>query len=409
MSNSVEFDILIVGGGMVGSTLACLLAENEHCQGLKIALVEAKDFSVRDFERGFDPRVVALSNSSVEILKQAGAWSHIASSRISSYKDMVVWDGEGTANISFSCHDIRTLQLGYIVENSKLLSALHTQLQSNKRIQIFESALVSEISGSESGKRCIILNTPNNNIQLKTGLLIAADGANSSIRNLLKFPVREWDYGHQAVVTTVKTEYPHQETAWQRFTAQGPIALLPLRDDSHAEVGQHFSSLVWSAEEELATKLSTMDDNDFCKNLSRAFENKLGQVLKVDKRYCLPLKQRHAETYIQDGVALVGDAAHTIHPLAGQGVNLGLYDVQILAEEIARSQQRAFSVSDFSVLQRYERRRQGHNLLAMATMEGFKRLFSSELPLVNILRNAGMRFFDKQTWLKNKLIQIASG
>lgn len=412
MKKSQHFDVLIVGGGMVGCTLASLLSENEASAHLRIALIEADEGEAEISAEAFDARVVALSNMSVQILESAGVWREISAQRLCPYKEMYVWDGEGTADIRFACHDIREQQLGYIIENSVILKALREKLSTTSQLTFFKPARVKDVmlaSSVEDKLQVINVERGGEELLLSGHLVIAADGAHSSVRSLLNMPTREWDYGHTAIVTTVETEFAHRSTAWQRFTSSGPIALLPLSDDLDANKTQKYCSLVWSAESELAARLIQMNDDEFCQQLSRAFEFKLGDVVHTDRRFALPLRQRHAESYVQPGLALVGDAAHTIHPLAGQGVNLGLYDVQVLAEEIARSQQREFGLDDFSILQRYQRRRQSHNLLAMATMEGFKRLFAAQHPAVRWVRNTGLRYFNQQAWLKNKLVKLASG
>lgn len=412
MTEHSGFDVLIVGGGMVGCSLACLLLEQEADSQLKIALIEADASEAEVSRTHFDARVVALSNMSIAILKRIGVWEFVLAQRVCPYREMYVWDGDGTADVHFSCHDIRENQLGFIVENAVVLQALREKLASSSRLTIFKPAKVLdiELAGDAAEKyQRVLLEYQGQTQVLESQLVVAADGARSSVRDLLNIPTREWDYGHTAIVTTVETSCEHRYTAWQRFTQSGPIALLPLSDDFDVAKKQKFCSLVWSAEADLAAKLNKMSDAEFCDSLGRAFEYKLGEIVHADRRHALPLRQRHAQRYVLPGLALVGDAAHTIHPLAGQGVNLGLYDVQVLAEEIARSQRREFAIGDFSILQRYERRRQSHNLLAMATMEGFKRLFAAQAPALRWLRNTGMRYFNQQAWLKNKLAQLASG
>lgn len=405
------FDVLIVGGGMVGCTLACLLNTHPHTTHLKVAVVEADEQEPEISNTHFDARVVALSNLSRSILVDIDAWAAIAAQRLCAYKEMYVWDGEGTADVHFSSYDIREQQLGFIIENAVVLKALREKLSVAAQTVLFKPSRVKDLALASNAEdvQSVTLISGSNETTLHAALVVAADGAHSSVRTLLNMPTREWDYGHTAIITTVECEQEHKLTAWQRFTSSGPLAFLPLSDDLNANKPQRYCSLVWSAETQLAAKLKELNDAAFCEQLGRAFEFKLGKILHTDSRYALPLRQRHAESYVRPGLALAGDAAHTIHPLAGQGVNLGLYDVKVLAEEIARSQQREFLLTDYSILQRYQRRRQSHNLLAMATMEGFKHLFASQDLAVRWMRNTGMRFFNQQAWLKNKLIRLASG
>ncbi len=404
ISSANAFDIVIVGGGIVGSTLACALGVDERIGKRRIALLEANK-KLRAFSGdSFDPRVVALSGESKKILDNIGIWRQVLNQRACPYYHMHVWDAEGTGEMHFDCDDLHEDSLGHIVENSVLLKALWEKIEQLDSVEFYHNLAVESVKlkAGENSPTTIVLAGGK---ELTTSLLIAADGSNSTLRTLLDMPVREWDYGQEAVITTVKTEKGHGFTAWQRFTLNGPIAFLPLQnkgDDSHC-------SIVWSADTGLAEQLVKLETAAFCEQLGRDFEYRLGRVLDADTRYAIKLVQRHAKDYIRPGVALVGDAAHTIHPLAGQGVNLGLYDVQVLAEEILRARIREIPLDDFSLLQRYERRRKTHNLLAMGAMEGFKRLFGADDPAVRWLRNTGMRFFNGQGWIKKRLAKMASG
>jgi 2-octaprenylphenol hydroxylase len=240
---------------------------------------------------------------------------------------------------------------------------------------------------------------------LQADLLVAADGALSRVRELMDFATREWDYGHSALVASVETERPHEATAWQRFLPSGPLAFLPLP----GEEGRHFCSIVWSIRQELVDDLLAASDQEFCARLEQAFERRLGGVLGVSRRFAFPLRQRHAIDYVQPGVALVADAAHTIHPLAGQGINLGLQDVAVLAEEILAATARGANPGRLDVLRRYQRRRKGENLAMMAAMDGFKRLFEQQALPVRWLRNVGMRGVGRLTPVKQRLMRHAMG
>ena len=419
--DKADFDIVIVGGGMVGCALACAIAGNEHCKGLNIALLEAASESANkkanekpesDSEK-FDSRVVALSNKSREFLQTLGVWQSLSLQRHCPYKEMFVWDGEGTGSIRFDCHDIRENQLGYIVENNIVIAALRKKIAELENVQFIYNARVSDIQFEVIGERPlqeIAVSVDGDTQTIKTRLILAADGARSNVRDMAGLPTREWDYGHSAIIATIETEKSHDYTARQRFTSSGPIAFLPLLDEALSSAkSTAYCSLVWSAETDLATALMALNDEEFALKLGAAFEEKSGKVLSVGTRHCIPLRQRYAKSYIRQGLALVGDAAHSIHPLAGQGVNLGLYDALAITDEIARSQVRQFPLEDFSILQRYERERQSHNILAMAAMEGFKRLFASDQLAFRWLRNFGMQHFDQTLWLKKKLMKVASG
>jgi len=240
---------------------------------------------------------------------------------------------------------------------------------------------------------------------LNTSLLIAADGARSRVRDLAGFATREWDYGQRAIVATVRTRKAHEFTAWQRFMRTGPLAFLPL-----CEAGDdHLASIVWSAETQFAEELMQLDEKRFCARLGEAFEYRLGEIDAVSQRFAFPLRQRHAKTYAQAGIVLVGDAAHNIHPLAGQGVNRGLLDVATLHQEILRALARDLPLADYSILRRYQRARLGSNLSMMSAMESFKRLFGSRSLAINWLRNTGLRQVDAIVPLKKFIISAALG
>ncbi|MDG1311744.1 MAG: UbiH/UbiF/VisC/COQ6 family ubiquinone biosynthesis hydroxylase [Porticoccaceae bacterium] len=401
--SSNQYDVIVVGAGMIGAAMACLLAKQsrDYQSGpLKIALVEARPAPEFDTER-FDPRVAALTEKSRQLMERCGVWDATAAKRVSPYLAMEVWDAEGTGRIQFDCHDIHQPCLGHIVENSALVEALLTEIAEADSVDMFCPSLIADYGNTDQGI----------SIELQDGthlfgdLLVAADGANSAIRKHFNFETVEWEYGHQAIVTTIRTEQPNQQTAWQRFMPTGPLALLPLNNQGD----QHHCSIVWSQKIELAEGLVALDDQQFCAELSRASEHCLGQVVEVEQRFSIPLRQRHAKDYVIPRVVLVGDAAHSIHPLAGQGANLGFSDIDVLAEEIARAVERDIDLGDLSILKRYQRRRKPENLATMAAMEGFKRLFAADPPAVRLLRNLGMSTLNEISPIKNQLIKIAMG
>lgn len=399
-----DYDLIIVGAGLVGATLACAIAQTDAAQNLRIAVIEASS-EVQNFSgKNFDPRVVALTHASQKLLTDIGCWDDIVAQRVCAYREMKVWDGEGTAAIEFDCAEVQQSHLGHIVENSVVVNQLRERMAQQKNIFLIQPAAVAHVIPAQA-------EFPRVRVQLTSGdeitttLLIAADGAQSKVRELAEFSTREWDYGQQAIITTVRTEQPHEFTAWQRFMRTGPLAFLPLQYDGDA----HSCSIVWSADDALAAELMAQDDEAFCNHLTAAFEARLGRVISCDKRYSIPLRQRHATTYIQPGIALVGDAAHNIHPLAGQGVNLGLQDVLVLAQEIERALGRGIPLADYSILRRYQRQRLAGNLGMMTAMEGFKRLFGSRSLSVNWLRNTGMRQLNSVAAIKKIIINSALG
>ncbi|MFP5336898.1 MAG: 2-octaprenyl-3-methyl-6-methoxy-1,4-benzoquinol hydroxylase [Gammaproteobacteria bacterium] len=395
----MQADLIIVGAGMVGSTLALALEGS----GLNIVVLDASPLEVADFDPlgGFEPRVSALSAASQRILQRVGAWPGIAARRASPYTDMHVWDGSGTGQIHFSAETVHAEVLGHIVENRVVQDALLETMRRGGRLQLIGDARVEQLTQTAEGWRL----TLGDGRELHTPLMIAADGANSAIRRLAGCETREWDYLHQAIVTSVRCSEAHQRTAWQRFTDDGPLAFLPLERDGD----RHWCSIVWSVTEAEARRLMALDDLAFCAALERAFEQRLGEVLEVDPRVCIPLRQRHAKRYVQPGLALIGDAAHTIHPLAGQGVNLGLLDAAVLAEVLEAAIARGERVADTRVLSRFERRRMPHNLAMMAAMEGFERLFQADLLPLRWLRNAGLKAVEALPEAKALFVRQALG
>ncbi len=377
----MQADLIIVGAGMVGSTLALALEGS----GLDILVLDASPLEAADFDPqgGFEPRVSALSAASQRIFERLGAWPGMSARRVSPYTDMHVWDGSGTGQIHFSAETVHAEVLGHIVENRVVQDALLETMQRRGGQRLLGAARLERLERTPQGWQL----TLDDGRQLNAPLLVAADGANSAVRRLAGCETREWDYLHQAIVTSVRCSEPHQRTAWQRFTDDGPLAFLPLERDGD----QHWCSIVWSVTELEARRLMALDDVAFRAALGRAFEQRLGEVEEVDPRLCIPLRQRHAKRYVQPGLALIGDAAHTIHPLAGQGVNLGLLDAAVLAQVIEAAMARGERPEDIRVLSRFERRRMPHNLAMMAAMEGFERLFQADPLPLRWLRNTGLK------------------
>ncbi|OGT70890.1 MAG: hypothetical protein A3H44_05365 [Gammaproteobacteria bacterium RIFCSPLOWO2_02_FULL_57_10] len=432
---ATDFDIVIVGAGMVGASLACALAETD----LRIAVLDSQIIDTPTSSSGafadlpFDPRVSAITPASQAFFKAFDVWDAIAARRCSPYTDMHVWEADGTGSIHFSAADIHADVLGHIIENSVILAALHEKLQKQKNVTLLAPVTLQELQpemtaeSASPGRIGLVLAEDR---QLSTRLLVAADGANSRVRELAGFQVREWDYEHHAIVTTVRTELPHQQTAIQRFMDEGVLAFLPLspcgsgpcprsdiadnsiagRARSHmSKDDQHYCSIVWSVVPDHAQRLMSLNDSAFAQALESAIESRLGAIVHVDKRYSFPLRQRHASSYVQKGIALIGDAAHTIHPLAGQGANLGLLDASALANEICQAHAVGRDFADMRTLRRYQRRRIGHNLGMMWLMEGFKHLFADQPLPLRWLRNAGMSGLDRVVPVKNRIMRSAMG
>jgi len=394
----MDADLIIVGAGMVGSTLALAL----QGQGLDVLLLDGGSLEVAPWapEAPFEPRVSALSCASQRILERLGAWDGIAARRIAPYGEMRVWDGSGTGQIHFSAASVHAEVLGHIVENRVVQDALLERLRASD-VGLLPGARLDHLRRSGDGW----LLTLGDGRELRTPLLIAADGANSAVRRLAGCATREWDYLHHAIVTSVRCAEEHRRTAWQRFTDDGPLAFLPLERDGD----RHWCSIVWSTTPEQAKRLMALDHEAFAKALGDAFERRLGEVLEVDPRLCIPLRQRHARHYAEPGLALIGDAAHSIHPLAGQGVNLGFLDAAVLAETLLHARTRGERLADQRVLSRFERRRMPYNLAMMGAMEGFERLFQADPLPLRWLRNAGMKLVERLPEAKALFVRQALG
>lgn len=407
MADARQFDIVIVGAGIAGASQA--LALSGH--GLRIALVEARPLQLPALPAtsaidDFDLRVSALTPRSRQFLETLGAWDAIADYRFCTYRHMTVWDAQGTGQIEFDDSDVGGAPLGHIVENRVIVNALVQQLQGASDIVLYEGSGVAACERVDDGAGKMVMHlTLDDAAVIEAQLVVAADGALSRVRQAMSFETREWDYGHHALVATVAVERPHQSTAWQSFSPAGPLALLPL----HAENGQSLVSIVWSQNEEEAQALLAMDDTAFCNALTQASEQRLGAAVACSQRVAFPLRQRHAVDYVQPGVALVGDAAHTIHPLAGQGINLGLADAAALAQTLIEARSRGEGLGDLAVLRRYQRLRKGDNLLMMAAMDGFKRLFEEPALPIRWLRNTGMRALDGLVPIKAQIMRHAMG
>lgn len=411
---SSHFDVIVVGGGMVGLTcaLACV-AEAKSAnvtQALKVAVIESQPTPVEWNAEQFDKRVSALTEASRRIFQHLGVWDEMAQTRVSPYQHMHVWDADGVGKIEFHAADIQAPELGHIVENNLIVSTLTRQAQQHPQIELLYGAGVAELSEYKEGLRNIELE---NGERLSANLIVAADGALSTIRTLADIGLKEIPYHHNGIVTTVRTEKEHGFTAWQRFSEDGPLAFLPLSKElkeSEAaahHTDNHYSSIVWSVTPEKTEQLMALNEEEFRHALGAAIEFRLGEITEVEPRFHFPLFERHAKQYVLPGLALIGDAAHTIHPLAGQGVNLGFLDAAVLAEEVQRAFSADVTPGNLDILKRYQRRRRGDNQAMIYSMMGFKKLFEQSSLPVRWVRNRGLDLLDQNDWLKNPIAAYA--
>ena len=389
------YDIIIVGGGMVGATLACGLAE--EAEELKIAVIDSHEPQLSWDENSYDLRVSAITRASQKLFKEIGVWQNICEQRVSPYREMFVWDSGNSAELHFDSADMGETDLGHIIENRVIVKALQQRLKTFSQIDVYCPAQIEQIDFQTDTTNIIL----KDNIALSAKLLIGADGARSLVRQKADIAVKGWDFDQAALVTTVKTEKHHQDTAWQRFLSSGPLAFLPLTAG--------YSSIVWSTSPEEAKRLSHISTDEFALEIEQSFDSKLGRITSVAERAVFPLRLFETLNYVKPRLALVGDAAHTIHPLAGQGVNLGLADVATLIDVVTDALSEKKDIGDLKVLRRYERWRRAENRTMIIAMDGLKRLFGSELSAVKELRGLGLKMTNKITPLKNLIMQQAMG
>lgn len=389
------YDIIIIGSGIVGATTALALSKNPT---LKIALLEANPVTANWNASQYDHRVSAISLASKKILQHNSIWNAITKKRISPYLQMSVWDEAGRDQLNFDCAKINESTLGYIIEDSVIRTSLLEKIQDSSAIEFMQPIKLTSLKNSSD---CVELVTSENKT-LTTKLVIAADGANSWVREQAGIELKTWDYEQTAIVATVKTELPHAATARQRFLSTGPLAFLPLSDPRTC-------SIVWSAQHSYADGLLKLNDDEFCQRLGFLFENKLGKITHASARFHFPLRMRHAKNYVQSRIALIGDAAHTIHPLAGQGVNLGLLDAAAIVEVIEEAIQKRRDFSSLATLRRYERWRKTDNLTMLATVDVLKHLFIKQNQTVQTVRNVGLSLTDFLMPLKKFFMNYAVG
>ena len=389
-------DVIVIGAGMVGAAAALGCAR----QGLQVVLVEAFEPNT-EFNPGFvNNRVSALTRASENLLVDLGIWPDMKRMRVEPYTDMHVWDASGKGSIHFDAAEIAEPSLGHIVENHVTQLALWKALQQHEKVSTVCPDKVVDVDRDGSGSKVRLAS----GLTLTASLVVVADGKKSAVRDMLAIETSGWLYDQHAIVATITTEKGHQHTAWQRFMEKGPLALLPLGHNNDKSC-----SIVWSTSPQQAEQLMAQDEQAFCAALTEASEGVLGNVIKVEDRGVFPLELKHAKTYIREGFVLVGDAAHAIHPLAGQGVNLGFLDVIALLEVIsnARSQQR--DIGGMHTLRKFERERKGSNITMLAAMDGFKRLFSNDDMLLSKMRNTGLSFVDNLGPLKQFFVRYAMG
>lgn len=380
-----RFDVAVVGGGMVGAAMALGLVK----QGKKVALIEGVEPKPYQASQPLDIRISAISKSSVDLLESLGAWQHIKSMRVFAYRGLETWEHEN-CHTRFDAASLGLPLLGYMVENRLIQLGIWQELEAFEGIELFCPDTLDRVV-FDDGKADIVLNS---GVKLQADLIVGADGANSKVRQQANIGITAWDYRQDCMLINVHTDAQEVDITWQWFTPHGPRSYLPM--------GEGKACLVWYDSPERIKQLSQLTHQQLKQEIEMHFPSRVGEV-SVDSVASFPLKRRHAHKYVNRGAVLVGDSAHTINPLAGQGVNLGFKDVAALLKTL--------SSGDYSYenLAKYQKVRKADNLLMQTAMDAFYLGFSNDLPPIKLLRNIGLRLADSAGPLKHKALKYALG
>ncbi|MFZ9035430.1 MAG: UbiH/UbiF/VisC/COQ6 family ubiquinone biosynthesis hydroxylase [Francisellaceae bacterium] len=392
---TMNFDVIVVGGGMIGASTALELVR----RNFKVGLIERSSCLAEPEPGRIERRVSAISPLSQSALAQLDSWQNIELNNLCAYKKIEVCDQNTDQQLHFNAHDIHESELGHIIENDRITHVLQQQLF-KRDVPCFFNLTIDHIQRIDDRRKW--------RLELSDGqvvfcdLIAAADGGLSSIRQYFGFGCIERPYQHTAIVATIETEYSHQQTAYQRFLKNGVLAFLPLRNSNRC-------SIVWSLSTSDAKRHMNQDASRFLNALNQDFNHRLGELSLLSPVMSFPLIERHVDQYYQDGVVLIGDAAHTIHPLAGQGVNLGFRDVIALCQTLSEAKEQHRDFSHASTLARFERIRRQDNSMMILSMRGFKELFCNDNPLYAAVRGWGIDKVNKTVWLKRFFMYEAMG
>ena len=386
--------IVIIGGGIVGLVLATALARAHFA----VTVIESHLADLSAQSARLDARVSAINAVSQQILMNLGVWQQIPSQEYAPLRGLCVWDHLGGGEIQFDSADIGEPQLGFIVQNRALIKALWEKAASMDNLTLLAPEKPAKII---YGATQLQLELTDHRL-IPAQLIVGADGSHSWLREEMGVNVDERSYQQQALVAVVQTVRPHQNIGWQSFLPTGPLGVLPLADD-------HLTAIVWSNTIPTAQRLMTLSSSDFNQELTTALNNRLGMMSSLTTPQLIPLVMRHAQDYVQPRLALIGDAAHTIHPLAGQGINLGLLDAAVLAQVLIEAKDRQQDLGSLRVLKRYQRWRKGDNTLMLAAMRGFKELFASDVRWITQLRSQGLAMTNKMSVIKHLIMRYAMG
>jgi len=387
-----DFDVIIVGGGLSGLSLACLLGN----ANLKTACIDQLDPK----SKGIDLRTTAISYGSTKILERAGIWKDMAK-KASPIKDIQILDGDSPLLLQFLSSEVKDRAFGWIVENADLKKILIKKVKSLKSLTHIAPASVDDFEISDHAASV----TLDNGEKLNAQMIIGADGRRSAVREFMDAPTRQWDYNQHAVICCVAHENPHEQVAVEHFWPEGPFAILPMRDDKK----QHRSSVVFTEHGSEKSSLMNFTDEEFEIALNARFPKTYGKVKLINKRAAYPLSLNHASNYTAPRMALIADAAHGIHPIAGQGLNLGFRDVDKIAELLANAKAQGKDLGATEILESYQRARRIDNMSMVAATDALVRLFSNNLPPVRFLRRTGLKLVSKIRPAKNFFMKQAMG
>jgi len=388
-----QFDVIIAGGGMVGATLAAALGHSS----LRIALIESSEPDAFTPEQPHDLRVSAVSIASQRMFEAIGAWEAMRKMRACPYRQMLVWDGEKGGQTLFDSGELYQPVLGHIIENRVIQLAV---VEVAKRLDNITWLCPERVEHLEQHDSTVSVRLISGT-QLQARVLVGADGANSSVRRLSDIGIDKHPYDQHALVATVETALPQQDITWQRYVPSGPQAFLPLS-------GQH-GSLVWYHTPDTVAELEALSDDALRDAIVDAFPERLGEIVAVQNRGSFPLIKSHAHCYLAGRVVLIGDAAHTIHPQAGQGVNLGLMDAAQLAEQLLQQHSQGRDIGHHAALRRYERARRGYNQLMISSMDAFYYAFRESSPPLQLARSLALTAADRIMPVKRFTMAYAMG
>jgi 3-demethoxyubiquinol 3-hydroxylase len=396
LNTSRRADAAIVGGGVVGAACALALAQ----QGLQVTLIEeAEPPAWRSAEA--DPRVYAFAPDNAALFESIGVWNAVRDTRAHPYQRMRVWDAAGGDELRFDADAFAVKQLGWIIEHALLQDKLWAALrQSNVTMRCPACVIALEQDGDSATLEL------DDGLRVEARIAIAADGGRSTLRELAGIATKAEDYRQRGVVAYVATEHSHEDTAWQRFLPTGPLAFLPCAPWPEA---QHVSSIVWTLPEAEAARVVALDGVAFAEEITRAFASRLGSVRPLSKRIAFPLRRQLAESYVAGRVLAIGDAAHVVHPLAGQGVNLGLRDVSALRAAVAAANTRRTDWAAPHRLARWARARRSDAAASAYAFSAINRVFSNDDLTTTLLRGHALGFVGKIAPLNRALWRHAAG